>query len=99
MSAFTIVRFQALPGQAEAFERTFGAIERALPGLTRFVLVKTGERSYCSIGEFEQYEHIVSARTTMRANLDSFRHVLEPFDETLGVTDPVSGEAVLDVRP
>jgi hypothetical protein len=97
MTAFTIVRFQARPDQVEAFERTYCNIERAMPGLKRFVLVKTGDRSYCSIGEFESFDHIVSARTAMRANLDSFRHLLEPFDETLGVTDPVSGEAVLDV--
>ena len=98
MSAFTIVRFRARPDQAEAFERTYAAVERALPGLKRFVLVKTGERSYCSIGEFETFDHIVAARSAMSGNLDRFRHLLEPFDETLGTTDPVSGEAVLDVH-
>ena len=98
MSAFTIVRFRVLPDQVEAFERAYCNIERAMPGLKRFVLVKTGDRSYCSIGEFETFDHIVGARTTMRANLDVFRQHLEPFDETLGVTDPVSGEAVLDVH-
>ena len=97
MSAFTIVRFQARPDQVEAFERAFCSVERSMPGLKRFVLVKTGDRSYCSIGEFETFDHIVDARTTMRANLDQFRDFLDPFDETLGVTDPVSGEAVLDV--
>jgi hypothetical protein len=97
MSAFTIVRFRALPEQVDAFERTFGAQERAMPGLRRFVLVKTGDRSYCSIGEFDSFDSIVAARPTMRANLDQFRHHLEAFSEELGVTDPVSGEAVLDV--
>ena len=97
MSAFTIVRFQARPDQVEAFERIYCNIDRAMPGLKRFVLVKTGDRSYCSIGEFETFDHIVGARTTMRANLDQFRDLLDPFDETLGVTDPVSGEAVMDV--
>jgi hypothetical protein len=97
MSAFTIVRFRARPGQVEAFEKTFRELRRELPGLRRFVLVKTGERSFCSIGEFETFEHIVSARLTMRANLDQMRHLLEPFSDELGVTDPVSGEAVMDV--
>jgi hypothetical protein len=98
MSAFTIVRFQAKPDQVEAFERAYCGIDRTMPGLKRFVLVKTGDRSYCSIGEFESFDHIVSARTTMRANLDTFRHHLEPFDEALGVTDAVSGDAMLDVH-
>ena len=98
MAAFTIVRFQAKPDQVEAFEKTFCSLRREMPGLRRFVLVKTGERSFCSIGEFETFDHIASARTAMRANLDQMRHLLEPFNEELGVTDPVSGEAVMDVN-
>ena len=97
MTAFTIVRFQARPDQVEAFERTFKTLRREMPGLKRFVLVKTGERSFCSIGEFESFDHIVSARPAMRENLDRMRHLLEPFSDELGVTDPVSGEAVMDV--
>lgn len=97
MTAFTIVRFQARPDQVDAFERTFTTLKRDMPGLRRFVLVKTGERSFCSIGEFESFDHIVSARPAMLENLDQMRHLLEPISDALGVTDPVSGEAVMDV--
>lgn len=40
---------------------------------------------------------IVQASPTMRGNLDQMRHLLEQFNEELGVTDPVSGEAILDI--
>lgn len=51
MSAFTVVRFRPKPDKAEEFEKTFCAIERKMPGLRRFVLVKACDRSYCSIAE------------------------------------------------
>jgi hypothetical protein len=96
MSAFTVVRFRAKPGMAEDFQKTFSRLKRELPGLRRIVLVKTGERDYCSIGEFEEFDHTVRARPTMKTNLDEMRALLEPFSEELGVTDPVSGHAAFD---
>jgi hypothetical protein len=35
----------------------------------------------------------------MLANLDSMRDLLEDLGGGLGVTDPISGEAVLEINP
>ncbi|HWK64002.1 MAG TPA: DUF718 domain-containing protein [Rhizobiaceae bacterium] len=94
MSAYSIVRFRAKPDQEEAFKTIFIGLDRQFDGLRRFVLIKTGDRSYCSIGEWESYDHLAASRPRMIANLDRFRHTLEDFGE--GVTDAVSGEAVFD---
>jgi hypothetical protein len=67
-----------------------------MPGFRRFVLIKTGDRTYCAIGEWDSYQSIVAARPKMIATLDSFRDMLEDLGGGLGVTDPVSGEAVFE---
>lgn len=59
--------------------------------------VKTGERTYCLIGQWQDAEAITTARPAMIATLNSFRDTLEPLGEGLGVTDAVSGETVLDL--
>lgn len=43
-------------------------------------------------------EALAAARPQMIATLDSFRHTLEDLGDGLGVTDPVSGAVVLEVR-
>ena len=96
MTAFTVVRFQAKPGHADTFEQTFRSLKRDMTGLKRFVLIKTGDHAYCSIGEWEAFDHIVQARPAMKGNLDQMRPLLAAFSEDLGVTDAVSGEVVFD---
>lgn len=51
MTAYSIVRFRAKLDQEEAFRTTFIGLDRHFDGLRRFVLIKTEDRSYCSIGE------------------------------------------------
>jgi len=58
--------------------------------------VRTGEDRYCSIGEWDDFDAIVAARSTMIGNLDIFRDLLEDQGNGLGCTDPVSGEAVYE---
>jgi hypothetical protein len=48
-------------------------------------------------GEWDSYQSIVAARPKMIAMLDSFRDTLEDLGGGLGVTDPLSGEAVLEI--
>ena len=43
-------------------------------------------------------EALVAARPAMIATLDEYRDKLEDLGRGLGVTDPVSGEAVLERR-
>jgi hypothetical protein len=59
-------------------------------------VIKTGERSYCSIVEWIDEESLANARQQMIAYLDTIRDILEEISSELGVTDPVSGPLVID---
>ena len=58
-------------------------------------MVKTGERSYCIVGEWTSLQKLIEARPKMIGILDTFRDDLEDLGAGLGQTDPVSGEVVL----
>ena len=60
-------------------------------------LTAKGERSYCVLGEWNSLQALAAARPQMIAMLDTFRDTLEDLGSGLGVTDPVSGEAVLEM--
>ena len=96
MTAFNVVRFRVKPGQEKAFLDEHRNMKRDFPGMRRFTLVKTGERAYCVIGEWDRMESIVKARSAMVSNLDRLRGMLEDLGGGLGLTDPVSGEAVIE---
>jgi heme-degrading monooxygenase HmoA len=96
MTAFNVVRFRVKPGQEKAFLDEHRNMKRDFPGMRRFTLVKTGERAYCVIGEWDRMENIVNARSAMVSNLDRLRGMLEDLGGDLGLTDPVSGEAVIE---
>jgi len=99
MKAFNVVRFRVKPGREQEFIDLHRDALRGYPGFHRGTLVNTGGRSYCFIGEWDGFANIVAARPQMIAFLDSFRDTLEDLGGDLGVTDPVSGEAVLEVQP
>ncbi len=95
MTAFNIVRFRVQPGQQEHF---IEAHRRARPNFKGFrggVLVKTGEQTFCIVGEWASFKAMAEARPQMIGLLDTFRASLEDLGNGLGVTDPVSGEVVL----
>jgi hypothetical protein len=60
-------------------------------------LIKTGDRSYCFIGGWDDFDSLVAARPEMIAMLDTVRDTLEDLGGGLGVTDPVSGETVVEL--
>jgi hypothetical protein len=97
MIAFNAVRFRVKAGRendfVEAHER---ARPHGWPGFRRGALIRTGDRTYCFIGEWDSMEAMSTARPQMIAVLDSFRDTLEDLGGGLGLTDPVSGEAVVD---
>ena len=97
MTAFNIVRFRVKPGRDEAFIAAHRRAGRDFKGFLRGSLVKTGERSYCMIGEWDSFDSLAAARPQMIALLDSFRAELEDLGNGLGVTDPVSGDVVLEL--
>ncbi|MGH6831083.1 MAG: DUF718 domain-containing protein, partial [Methylocella sp.] len=67
-------------------------------GLNKVNMIKTGERSYCIIGEWADMADLAAARPNMIATLDTFRDTLEDLGSGLGVTDPVSGPVVLELK-
>ena len=98
MTAFNVVRFQVKPGQDDAFLKAHEDIGRDWAGLRHVNLIKTGDGRYCIIGEWSDMDAMAAARPGMIASLDKFRHMLEPLDGDLGVTDPVSGPVVLELK-
>lgn len=97
MTAFNVVRFRVKPGREPDFLSAHRNAQRDFAGQERFTRVKTGERAYCVIGEWESLPRLAEARPKMIALLDTFRDTLEDLGGGLGVTDPVSGEVVLEM--
>ncbi|HZP20504.1 MAG TPA: DUF718 domain-containing protein [Bauldia sp.] len=105
MTAFNIVRMKVKAG----FEKEFiemnkdpGAEDIAQMmknGFRRASIIKTGDRSYCFIGEWDSFDGIVKSRSIMIRNLDRYRDKLEDLGSGLGITDPVSGEVVAELGP
>jgi hypothetical protein len=95
-AAFNLVRFRVKPGREQDF---LDAHRRAapLPGARRVLLIRTGDRQYAFVGEWDRFESIAAARPQMIAILDSFRDTLEDLGGGLGVTDPVSGEVAWEM--
>ena len=99
MAAFNVVRFRVKPGQEQRFIDLHRAASPQLPGFLRGSLVKTGDRTYCIIGEWRSMQDMVNARPEMIKVLDTLRECLEDLGGGLGLTDPISGESVLDLKP
>jgi antibiotic biosynthesis monooxygenase (ABM) superfamily enzyme len=98
MTAYNVVRFRVKPGREQEFLAAHRHLERDFPGLRGGGLIKTGDRSYCLVGEWDSMASIAAARPSMLANLDRFRDTLESLGPDLGVTDPVSGEVVIGLK-
>ncbi len=97
MTAFNVVRFRVKPGREPDFLSAQRNAQGDFAGQKRSTMVKTGERAYCVIGEWESLQRLAEARPKMSALLDTFRDTLEDLGGGLGVTDPVSGEVVLEM--
>ena len=98
MTAFNAVRFRVKPGRDQDFLNAHKASERNWPGMKRANLIKTGDRAYCIIAEWNDSAALADARPQMIATLDTFRDTLEDLGNGLGLTDPVSGEVVLELK-
>jgi quinol monooxygenase YgiN len=98
MTAFNAVRFRVKPGRDQEFLEAHEKTARDWPGLRRVNLIRTGERSYCVIAEWESMEALAAARPQMIATLDGFRDTLEDLGGGLGLTDPVSGPVLLALK-
>ncbi|HVL57820.1 MAG TPA: antibiotic biosynthesis monooxygenase [Burkholderiaceae bacterium] len=97
MTAFNVVRFRVKPGQEQAFIDAHRNLGEPFPGMRRAALVKTGDRTFMLVGEWDKFDSLAAARPKMISTLDSFRHLLEDLGNGLGVTDPASGEVVFEM--
>jgi hypothetical protein len=98
MTAYNVVRFRVKPGRDQEFIDLHRKANADFKGLRNGALVKTGNQTYCLVGEWDSFDNIVAARPSMVGMLDSFRDMLEDLGNGLGVTDPVSGETVLQLK-
>ena len=98
MTAFNTVRFRVKPEREQEFLDAHKAISRDWAGLTHVNMIKTGDRTYCIIAEWTDMDSLAKARPNMIATLDTFRSTLEDLGGGLGVTDPVSGPVVLELK-
>ena len=95
MAASNVVRFRVKPGQEREFLKAHEELFREeMPGSSEHFLIRTGEREFCLVGQWESMEALAAARPRMIGMLDRFRHMLEDLGGGKGVTDPVSGEVV-----
>lgn len=97
MTAYNLVRFRVKPGREEDFVDAHRRAKADWPGLRKASIIRTGGQGWAFVGEWESMEALAAARPGMVAILDSFRDTLEDLGGGLGVTDPVSGEVVLQL--
>ena len=99
MTAMNIVHMRVKPGSEEQFislHREMNAAE--MGGGRNFWIVKTGERSYCVVGEWDNLDVLAGSRPAMIAQLDKLRPLLEDLGGGRGVTEPYSGEVTFHTR-
>ena len=94
MTAFNVVRFKVKPGNEQQFVDAHRKLRPAFKGFLGGNLIKTGDQTFCFVGEWRTFQNIATAGPQMIAFLDGFRDMLEDLGSGLGVTDPVSGQAV-----
>jgi len=98
MVAFNVVRFRVKRGCDQEFLDAHKRISTDWRGLKHVNMIKTGDQSYCIVGEWADMDALASARPQMIATLDTFRHLLDDLGGGLGVTDPISGPVVLELK-
>jgi quinol monooxygenase YgiN len=94
MTAMNVVHMRVKPGKEAEYIR----IHEEMPpiaGARSFSLVKSGERSFIVVAEWDSMAAMAAARPAMIANLDKLRPILEDLGGGRGVTEPWSGEIVL----
>lgn len=100
MTAMNVVHMRVKPGKEDEYVRIHREMDpRAMPGGRNFWLVRSGERDFVVVGEWDSLAAMVAARPAMIANLDRLRPILEDLGGGRGVTEPWSGEVALHLRP
>ncbi|UVK51702.1 antibiotic biosynthesis monooxygenase [Mesorhizobium sp. AR02] len=97
MTAYNVVRFRTKPGKEQAFIDAHKKASLDVKGFRKAALIKTGDRTFCVVGEWKDMDSLASARPQMIGLLDTMRDMLENLGGDLGVTDPVSGTVVAEI--
>jgi hypothetical protein len=98
MTAMNIVHMRVKPGREEDFLAQNRSLQNEpMAGLRKGWVIKTGERQYCFVAEWDSFEAIVAARPAMIKDLDAMRDMLEDLGGGRGVTEPYSGPAVVEL--
>ena len=98
MAAFNVVRFRVKPGSEQQFIDKHRTTRPGFKGYLGGSLIRTGDQTFCIVGEWRSMKSLAAARPQMIAILDELRGMLEDLGGGLGVADPVSGEVVARVR-
>lgn len=96
MSAMNVVHMRVKPGTVDEYIRIHTELDpRSMPGSRNFWLIRSGERSFIVVAEWDSLEALAAARPMMIANLDKLRPILEDLGGGRGLTEPWSGEVAL----
>ena len=90
-----VVRLIVKDGNQEALIEKFDN-RPEFDGIRRSILIQTGDKTFCSVGIWEDEASLVKNRDNMVAFLDTMRNLLEEISPELGVTDAVSGTVVAE---
>ncbi len=100
MTAMNVVHMRVKPGKEDEYIRIHEEMGAgALPGVRNFWLIRSGERSFIVVAEWESIQALAAARPAMVANLDRLRPILEDLGGGRGLTEPWSGEVALHTKP
>ena len=95
MTAYNVVRFRVKPGREKDFVALHARMDEPMKGFRKGTLIKTGNRTYCFIGEWDT-EASIAGPPRMVAKMGD---MLEDLGGGLGLTDPVVGEVVAEMMP
>lgn len=100
MTAMNVVHMRVKPGKEAEYIRIHEEMDfSAMPGGRNFWLIRTGERSFIVVGEWDSVEALAAARPAMVSNLDKLRPILEDLGGGRGLTEPWSGDVALHLKP
>jgi hypothetical protein len=98
MTAMNVVRFRVKPGCEEQFIEAHRNMRPNFDGFLGGRVVKTGDRTFCVLAEWRSFDALAAARPEMIGLLDTMRDLLEDLGGGLGVTDPISGDVVVNLQ-
>ena len=93
----SVVRFKVKPGNEQSFIDSMKKFSNPDGVITRKV-IKTGERSYCSVVEWVDENSLANARQQMIAYLDTIRDILEELSSELVLRHFLAHQQLLDRR-